>query len=282
MRINESQVDYIHRTIYNDKYPMLKKLLVAALFLFPGLMLFSQEAVKPFRVGVSLGCSFAGYREETDAPINRYLNAITYIIDGNIEKGNFFHALNLGFFTGKDQTAEPFRKYHQGYDAYRGYLEYALDYRLWGNAVFPGYLGGALRTDIYYTSAAEFPRFTGLISLNVHASQKWIIDTRNRLVLSAGFPIVGYGIRPPYAGVDELYEKYIAEDSMIHIIELGRVTSLHNYWAFFADLKHHHRISALISFNAGIGCELSRVNFPQARPRIDSLFRINTGISFTF
>jgi hypothetical protein len=261
---------------------MLKKLLVAVLFLFPGLTLFSQEAVKPFRVGMNLGCSFTGYREETDMPINRYLNAPTYIIDGNIEKGNFFHTLNLGFFTGKSQMAAPHREYHQGYNTYRGYLEYALDYRLWGNPDFPGYLGGALRTDIYITAAAEFPLFTGLLSLDAHASQKWLIDAHNTLVLSAGFPVAGYGIRPPYSGVDGLYEKYISEDTMIRIITLGRVISLHNYWAFFADLKFHRQISALISFNSGIGVELSRVNFPRERPRIDSLFRINTGISFTF
>jgi hypothetical protein len=35
----------------------------------------SEDIAKPFRVGAGLGCSFTGYKEETEAPINRYLNA---------------------------------------------------------------------------------------------------------------------------------------------------------------------------------------------------------------
>src|SRR5215510_2689025 len=58
------------------------------------------ELENPFRVGASLGYSFFGYREETYSHLNRYLNTLTFIIDGNIEKGKYFHSLNIGFFMG--------------------------------------------------------------------------------------------------------------------------------------------------------------------------------------
>jgi hypothetical protein len=63
----------------------------------------AQAAEKPFRAGAGLGYTFSGYREETYSPVNRYLNALTFLIDGSIEKGNFFHSLNIGFFMGKSE-----------------------------------------------------------------------------------------------------------------------------------------------------------------------------------
>jgi hypothetical protein len=39
-------------------------------------------------------------------------------------------------------------------------------------------------------------------------------------------------------------------------------------------------MNALLSLYSGLGFELSRINFP--RPRIDTIFRLNTGIAFAF
>ena len=255
----------------------------------------SPQTERPFRIGTSLGYSFAGYREETYSPINRYINNLTFIIDGNIEKGNFFHSLNIGFFMGNAEMADGEKAVlRQDYDpqkgeAYylahlqqylyiRGYLEYALDYRLWGNDTFPGYLGGAFRADTYM-QFAHYPSITGLVSLDVHASQKWIINSENHLVLSMGFPIFGYAVRPAYAGADYALIKY-SEQEPLKLITLGEIVSLHNYWAVFGDLKYQHTINTLLSLYSGLGFELSRINFP--RPRIDSIFRLNSGIVFTF
>jgi hypothetical protein len=180
----------------------------------------------------------------------------------------------------------PYKGYsHKQYDSYRGFLEYALDYRLWGNQTFPGYLGGAFRTDVYFTTVDDTrnlnsPTGYGLIFLNLHATQKWIINGKNMLTFSAGFPVFGYAVRPPYAMTDELWEKYLTEENNIKIITLGKIVSFHNFWAFFGELKYQYKINTLFSLYSGLGLELSRINF--YRPRTDAVCRLNAGVAFTF
>ena len=274
-------------------------LLIGKAGFFIVLMLFNfertaAETAKPFRVGASVGYSFTGYSEETYSPVNRYLNTITFILDGNIEKGNFFHSFNIGFLMGDSKISAEEVIIRQNYDpttgeafnyrddpqylAIRGYLEYALDYRLWGNDTFPGYLGGAFRGDTYL-QFANYPSITGLVSLNVHASQKWVIDSKNVFTFSLGIPFFGYAVRPPYAGADAALIKYAAEQPM-KIITMGEVISFHNYYAIFGDLKFQHAFTTLLSLYSGLGFELSRINFP--RPRTDAILRLNSGIAFTF
>jgi len=256
----------------------------------------SQESDRPYRVGVSLGNSFTGYREETYSPINMYLNALTFIVDGNIEKGNLFHSLDIGFYSGNSEMANPqtavlFKDIdHQSgetgyfavlpqYTAIRAYIGYALDYRLWGNDTFPGYLGGAFRTDAYL-QFANYPSITGLITFGLHVTQKWIINSENSFVLSVGLPLIGYGFRPAWAGADGATLKYVEEAPLKLITELGNFISIHNYWALFGDIKYHHRVNPLLSLYSGLGLELSRINIP--RPRADAILRLSTGIAFNF
>jgi hypothetical protein len=126
---------------------------------------------------------------------------------------------------------------------------------------------------------AQYPSVTGLFSLDLHASQKWIINAENKLTLSIGLPLFGYAVRPAYAGADHVLVAYAAENPL-KIITLGKVVSLHNYWAVFGNLTYEHRVNSLLSLCAGLYFEVSRINFP--RPRIDSILRLNTGIAFTF
>jgi len=250
--------------------------------------------VNRYRIGAALGYSFSGYREESYTAINRYLNTITYLLDANIEKRNLLHSFNLGFFMGYSTVSFEETFIWQDYDpltgeafyasslpkyqAIRIYLEYALDYRLWGNETFPGYLGGNFRTDAYL-QFANYPSITGLLSLGLHATQKWIINDNNSLAFSLGLPVFGYAIRPPYAGADAALIKYASEQP-IKIITMGEAISLHNYWAVFGDLKYQHSVNSLISLYSGLGFELSRINF--YRPRIDAIFRLSSGITFNF
>ena len=246
-------------------------------------------------LGAALGYSFSGYREETYSLINRYLNTLTYIIDGSIERGKLFHSLNLGFFMGNPESKTPenaillrsinaatgedfYSAYITQYLFIRAYLDYALDCRLWGNETFPGYLGGAFRADAYI-QFAYYPSITGLFSLDIHASQKWIINPENQLTLSAGFPVFGFAVRPPYAGADHALILYAAE-SPLKVLTLGNIVSLHNYWAVFGNLKYHHKVNSLLSLYSGLNFELSRLNSP--KPRIDARLTLNTGLAFTF
>jgi hypothetical protein len=258
----------------------------------------SPDKGKPidFRIGASLGYSFTGYRDETDVSLNKYLNTLTYIVDGNIEHGNFFHSLNFGFFTGKIEgmLTNP-DTYQQEYTFSRLYLEYALDYRLWGNQTFPGYLGGAVQgfyfweiTDIINNirSTNITPRSVNfsnvLVSLNIHVSQKWIIDKKNTFVFSVNFPVLGYASRPPYiAYLLRKDEIALWQDEIVaELWQDDRMVSLHNYWAVFGDLKYNHKINSLLSLYSGLDFALSHIDFPM--PRKDAQFRLNSGIAFTF
>jgi len=245
----------------------------------------SPQEERPFRIGAGLGCSFAGFRDEVESPINRYLNALTFIIDGNIERGIFFHSLNIIFFTGNSKMKSPYKGYAQSqYISYRGSIDYALDCRMWGNETFPGYLGGAFR--VFFSFSGDNNRVdpsppSGVFSasFDLHVSQKWIINEKNTLVLSAAYPVFGYAIRPAYAALDELWMKYLYEDQ-IKLLTLGKFTSFHNYWAFYGDLKYHYKFTSLFSLYSGLGFEISRVNF--SRPRIEAICRLNAGVAFTF
>jgi hypothetical protein len=231
---------------------------------------------KPFRIGTGLGYSFIGYRDETDLPLNRYLDTFNFNINGNIEKNNFYYSFNFGFLSGENKAIEikydDFFSYYQRESVFlKLYLENALDYRLWGNNVFPGYLGCAIRGDIYYSvlQQSNYYNLTALCSLSIHITQKWIINAKNEFIFSASLPVFGYAFRPPYFGL--LYAPLDMEK---------KITSLHNYRAVFGDLKYHHQINGLFSFYLGLGFEFSHITFPQ--PRKDALFCLNAGIAFAF
>ena len=236
----------------------------------------TPKAEKPIRIGIGIGYSFMGYREETDLPVNRYMNTLNYNINGSIEKNKFYYSLNFGFLKGETEPLENdndnlFSNYRRESAFLRLFFENALDYRLWGNSIFPGYLGGAVRGDFYYSvlKQSHYYSLTLLFSLDLHVTQKWIINAGNELILSAGVPFFGYAFRPPYYG---LFYAPLDSDKQI--------TSFHNYRAVFGDLKYHDKISGLLSFYLGLGFELSHITFPQSRK--DALFCMNAGIAFNF
>jgi len=232
---------------------------------------------KPIRIGAGLGYSFIGYREETDLPLNRYLDTFTFNLNGNIEKNKFYFLSNLGFLTGKVDSIEIkkdddyFTYYQRESVFFRLYFENALDYQKWGSSVFPGYIGCALRGDLYYAAFPEsyYYSLTVLCSLNLHLIQKWILNEKKEFVLSASIPFFGYAIRPPYYGL--LYTPLDSEE---------RITSFHNYRAIFGDIKYYQKLNNYFSFYLGLGFELSHITFPQ--PRRDASFGMNAGIVFSF
>jgi len=275
---------------------MRKAFIAMALILLNTWMATAQSLEdRPFRIGASLGYSFTGYREETYSLVNRYLNALTFILDGNIKRGDFLHSFNIGFFMGnaemaggeravlqKDFCTQRGEPYYfavlRQYLSIRGYIEYALARRLWGSDTFPGYLGGAFRADTYM-QFAFYPSVTGLVSLNLHASQTWNINSENSLTFSVSLPVFGYALRPAFAGADHATIQYASENP-IRLLTLGRITGPHNHWAVFGGLRYHHQINPLVSLYSGLGFELSRINFP--RPRRDAILRLSSGIAFTF
>jgi len=268
---------------------MLRKpLILISVLLFTAGQVFSQpaETEKSSTTGIGFGYTFCGYRESTTVDVNRYLNTFFFTVDGSIEKDRFLHSFKVGFFRGENEAliANPvyvyelypdiygqLYEYYQAADTFtRLFSEYALDWKLWGNQTFPGYLGGALRGDLYLIETLvnlAYLNFTGLLSLNLHISQKWIINAKNALALSLSFPVFGYAIRPHYIGFSAWP------------LETG-IVSLHNYWASFGNLKYSYKINTWLSLYSDIGFELSLINFP--KPRKDAGLRINLGVAFTY
>jgi len=232
---------------------------------------------KSTRIGTGAGYSFIGYREETDLPRNRYLEAVNLNFNINAAKNKFCYSFNLGFLSGETEPLEVksnddnFSYYQRVNTFVRLFFENAFDYRLWGNSSFPGYLGSAIRGDFYIAASeqANYYSFSMLGSFGLHVMQKWIINAGNELVFAVSFPLIGYAVRPPYYGL--LYGPLDSEDG---------VTSFDNYIAVFGDLKYYHNMNKLFSFYLGLGFELSRITFPQ--PRNDASLCLNAGIAFSF
>ena len=246
-------------------------------FILTCLAQIAAEDIKSYRIGTSFGASYYGYREETDIPLNRKLAVFNFIVDGNAERNKFLYSFNTGIYVGKNDPVEVlsedenFTFNQRESTLIRFFLENSFDYKLWGTEKLPGYLGGAFRFDIYYNYLKEtiYYSLTGLFSLNIHITQKWIINEKNALALSLSLPFFGYGIRPPFFGLQYSYSDLEK-----------KIISFHNYWAFFTDIKYQYKFSRLLSFYAVLGFEFSHINFPQ--PRRDACTRLNAGVSFSF
>ena len=252
----------------------------------------TPDETSKYWAGLGMGASFTGYKDKVASPINRYTDALTYYIIGGIEKGNFLHSINMHFFIGDSVMSAPFIGYEQeNFLSARGNIKYACDYRLWGTSLFPGYLGAASRMIFHYTGVDTKtavldeltpPTYLGIISLDLHITQKWILNSKNSLILSAAYPIIGYSARPPFASYDELMGQYLLDNNFLRLISIGSFTSFHNYSALSGELKYQYDATPFISVFSCLAFELSYINLPKHRPRTDALVALNLGIVFNF
>ena len=272
----------------NKKILTEKLFFLMAFFLLNSAEAFTQspQAEKESSIGIALGYSLNGYREETVLDVNRYLHTLVFSITGNMEKKGFLHSYNFCFFRGDikgtlsypvdDYELQPdifgqLFSYYKAEDTFsRIFSEYAVDYRLWGNKNFPGYIGGAFRIDIYLLETLYNPvyiNFTALFSLNLHVSQKWIINAKNSVTASLSIPAFAFAIRPHYLGFSAWP------------VEAG-IASFHNYWAGFGSFKYQHNFNQSLSVYSALDLELSRINFP--RLRNDAALRLSLGIAYSY
>lgn len=271
----------------------MKKLIVLLIISFFGAgMVFAEnlpeeappEEERTSMIGFSFGYTFAGFREETIADVNRYLNTFVFSIHSVIEKSKFMHSHNMGFFSGQNdyivrnpsyQFERSMSDYYQIKDTYsRLYMEYSLARELWSPQIstqkFPGYIGGAIRTDMYLVETLDNPIYinlTAAISLNLHASQKWIINNKNSIIMSLSFPILGYAVRPQYIGLSAWP------------LETG-ITSLHNYLACFGSLRYYYKAHKFFSLYSDIGFEISNITFPKTRR--DASLQLKIGAVYSY
>jgi len=239
-------------------------------------------------IGAGIGISFTGYYDEIDSQISRHSHPLTYFLNGYIEKNYLLHLFNAGFFWGEAKRQAPYRGYnHVQCSSIRGYLDYSLSYRLFKNHFYSPYIGGAMRALIHYTGPVNeagfdklHPSGVVLFSFDLNLGQKFIINDRHSFFLSLRLPFFGYAVRPPYAGLDGLWIKYLHEGTYSKFLTLGEAISFHNYNAISGDLKYNFKINNRFSVYSGMEFEYSLIKF--YRPRKDIIFTLNGGFTFLF
>jgi hypothetical protein len=240
------------------------------------------------KIGIGAGVSFTGYYDEIDSPIRKYSNALTCLIFGNFEKKNLLHSFNINFFWGDAKRIEPHTGYrHIPSSTIRLWMDYSLNFNLLETGFYKPYIGAAFRTLAHYTGPLaadnmELLNPTGvlLFSLDLNLSHKFTINNRNSVFVSTKIPFLGYAVRPPFAGLDGLWIKYLHEGTYMKFLTLGEFTSFNNYRAFLGDVKYHFKINNRFSVYCAMLFEHSSFNF--YRPRKDLMFGLYSGVSILF
>ena len=107
------------------------------------------------------------------------------------------------------------------------------------------------------------------------------INARNSIFVSGGFPLLGYGVRPPYAGCDAELMKY-AEEDFLKILTMGNFLSVHNYQSLFLSCDYKLKATNWLSTGLGLDFEYARIAVPKDRPLYYVDGNLRTFISFNF
>ena len=239
-------------------------------------------------IGFGAGISLTGYYDETNSLNKTYSNAATLIIFGNFENKKLLHSFNFNFFWGDALRVEPYKGYIQvPCSSIRGQIDYSFVYNLFERTFYSLYTGGTFRTLAHYTGPvidseikALNPTGVVLFSLDLNLSQKFIFNDRNFIFFSMRLPIVGYAIRPPYAGLDGLWQKYQHEETYYKFISVGELISFHNYFAITGEIKYNFKINQRFAVYSAIGFDYSFISFHRSRE--DIILALNAGITILF
>jgi len=246
-------------------------------------------------VSFSVGLNEGGYNELSYSDCAQYVSAVSWNLQADITKGLFLHKLKLLFYYNKPESVlSDTAVLNQDYDAlagkmyyvtstttvqaYRGAVEYGCFYTLWGGTSFPGSVGGVIRSDAFI-QLAHYPVVTAAVSFCPAVIQSWVPDEENRISCTLSFPIIGWALRPPYAGADGLMIEY-AESRPLKILGMGGFTSLHNYQCINFAVDWTHRVNPWLAVRAGTDFYMSRFTEPEERRSVELNFR--TGMEFRY
>lgn len=252
---------------------------------------------EPLAVSMSVGWNVGAYKEATCGQIIQRLSDPRFQLGASFRRGSLTHVIQADYSAsapGSVMTEVPV--IYQEYDPLTGEPYYApilsscrahrasLSYALLADGVRGERsglsLGGEIRADAY-VQLANYPSVTGIVSVGPRATHAVRMSPRDAFEASATVPIVGWAVRPPYAGADALLMKY-AEESPLRVVSLGRVVSLHNYQAVFLSADYRHRVSGSITLRTGVDLEASRIAVPAGRPRRDLSVAFRSGLQWSF
>jgi hypothetical protein len=260
----------------------------------------AQDHVSGSRISeitVSVGWNIGSYKESTYARIIQKISDPKFHIGALFRRNNFLHTIKLDYMMAEpDSVLNETAVIYLDYDpvtgkpyytpviipcfAHRASIEYSMLYSLSSkpDAVFS--FGGAFRTDAYI-QLSNYPSVTGIFSLGPSVHQSLRLSSRDVFEFQGGIPLIGWAVRPSYAGADALLMKY-AEESPLKILTLGKLVSLHNYQAVFGSVDYKHSVNDLITLKLGSDIEYSRMAVPAGRPRYDLSLNLRSGVLFAF
>ena len=113
------------------------------------------------------------------------------------------------------------------------------------------------------------------------AALNYKLNENNSFFAACSLPLLGYGIRPPYAGCDAQLMKY-AEEDFLKIFTLGNFLSLHNHQALLLEFGYKLRASEKFSLGLGFDFEYGRIAEPKDRPLyyVDGNFKTTATFRF--
>lgn len=248
-------------------------------------------------VSVSIGWNIGAYKESTYAPIIQKISDPEFHAGVLFRHKNLIHRINLDYMLAKpssvlNETAALYldfdpvsgKSYYTPVllpcTAHRASIEYGLLFAASSNENSIFYAGPSFRTDAYI-QFSNYPSVTGIFSLGPSVYHTLRVSSRDSFEFQGSLPLIGWAVRPSYAGADALLMKY-AEESPLQILTLGTLVSLHNYQAVFGSVEYKHIVTNAIVLKYGSDFEYSRMDAPEGRPRYDLAVTLHSGILFTF
>ena len=229
----------------------------------------------------SIGWTFGCYKETTFANISQSLLSPRFQLEATIKSGNFMHVITADYYNARPksamtETAVLYKNYdpvsgenyyeasisHLSFHKIR--LQYDMNYRIQGNNQLELYTGGSFICNAFL-QFEHYPSITGLISIGPSGAVTYKINDRNKIALSGSIPLLGYGVRPSYAGCDARLMKY-AEENFLKILTLGNFLSLHNYQSIFLNFEYTVKVAEHFSTGLGLDFEYARIAVPKKRP----------------
>ena len=241
----------------------------------------SHSENKKIEIRLSIGWTFGSYKETTFSNITQSILSPRYELEAKFNTKNFMHKITADYyFCRPESKMTETAVFYKNYDPVSGEtyyeasvsklsfhkirLQYDLNYGFLRNGAFEVYGGGSFLCNAFL-QFEHYPSITGLICIGPSGAMNYKINERNTLSLSTSIPLLGYGVRPSFAGCDAKLMKY-AEEDFLKILTLGSFLSLHNYQSLLLSLEY--KIAAAEYFSTGLGFdfEYARIAVPKERP----------------
>lgn len=265
----------------------------------------AQEKDKSVELQASIGWTFGCYKEMTFANISESLMSPRYQLEAKIKSGNFMHVITADYYFSHPKSAmtttavvyknyDPVsgETYYEAFDSnlsfYKIRLQYDLMYSVLKdknqdearNRKLDLLVGGNFACNAFL-QFEHYPSITGLISLGPSCAMNYQINERNSIFISGGFPLLGYGVRPSYAGCDAKLMKY-AEENFFKILTLGSFLSIHNYQSVLLNVEYKLKASDFFSTGLGFDFEYVRIAVPKEKPLYYVNGNLKTFVTFSF